>query len=98
MPASTPPTAKVMPFMPRARPRSFGGNTSVRRAALLTTIMAPPAPWTMRKTISWVAFCERPQRIEPRVKVTKPRLYIRTRPSMSAMRPRVRSMTVLNRM
>lgn len=65
---------------------------------LLTIMSAAPPPWTRRNTISSVAPCEIPQSAEPMVKTTKPRLYIRTRPSMSATRPNVSRNTVLIRM
>ena len=92
---STPPVAQVIPLMPSARPRSLGGNTSVRMATLLTTIIAAPDPWIRREMINITALLERPQASEPTVKTTNPRLYILTRPIKSATRPKVRRNTVL---
>ena len=39
-------------LMPSAKPRWLEGNASVRIAVELANSIAPPTPWTMRKTIS----------------------------------------------
>ena len=73
--------------MPIARPRWFGGNASVRIAALLAKRKPEPTPCTSRKRISSSAPVL-PCRGEPgqgvaTAKIAKPRLYILTRPEPS---------------
>ena len=43
-------------------------------AVLLTIMRAAPEPCTRRERMSSAALCEMPQRAEPTVKMTKPRL------------------------
>ena len=71
--------------MPRAMPRWLTGKASVRMAMELAISRAPPTPWKIRRLISSSAPAAptlgvRANAIEARVKITKPALYIRTRP------------------
>jgi hypothetical protein len=86
------PAIAATEFRPRAVPRWWAGNASVRIAAALANRNAPPMPWTIRQMISQRA-PDTPciqvtvRKIEATVKIAKPRLYIRTRPNMSPRRP-----------
>ena len=72
-------------LIPSAMPRWSSGKASVRMADELATKKAAPIPWKTRTTIS-----HRPaagpdnhvivSRREKKVKMAKPRLYMRTRP------------------
>ena len=90
-------------LIPSARPRWSAGNASVRIADEFANRQAAPIPWTIRITISHSA-AEVPSsqvtdsRIEPIVKIAKPRLYIRTRPNMSPTRPRLTTSTAITTM
>ena len=71
--------------IPRASPRCPGGKASVRIAVLFASRNAAPTPWRMRKTISQSAPAgplsqSIARNSEASVKMTKPSVYIRTRP------------------
>ena len=72
-------------------------------AVELAKIIAPPTPWTRRKKMSSSA-APGPDvntvesRIDPAVKTRKPRLYRRTLPNMSPMRPRLTTSTAVTTM
>ena len=77
-PRKEPAMAAIM-LMPSASPRWLAGKASVRMAAELDIIMAPPTAWTMRSTISssapvapWLQTSESP--MAATVKMAKPRL------------------------
>ncbi len=61
--ASSPPSTRptnmpltpTMLLIPSAMPRWLDGNASVMIAAALASRQAPPRPWTIRKTIRYVA-------------------------------------------
>ena len=78
--------------------RELFSKTTAMIAMLFASSIAPPSPWTMRKTMIWVSDWAMPHSAEPTVKTTKPRLYMRTRPKRSASRPKVSSATVLVRL
>lgn len=85
-------------LMPMAMPRCSTGKASVRMAVELAISRAPPTPCTIRSEISssaavppWPGTSARP--MEATVKTTQPALYMRTRPSMSPMRPKVTTST-----
>ena len=66
----------------------------------LAEMNAPPTPWTIRNTISHMApaapFIQSThRRTEAIVKMRKPRLYIRTRPNMSPIRPKLTTSTLV---
>ena len=90
-------------LIPSASPRSSAGNASVRIAEEFAIRNAAPIPWTTRMTIIHIAPalpCSQvtDSRIEPAVKIAKPRLYIRTRPNMSPTRPRLTTSTAITTM
>ena len=89
------PAPQVTALNPIAMPRSCDGKTSVIIAIAFAESIAPPRPCNTREAISIVSLTARPQATEPIVKMMKPRLYMRTRPNISAMRPKVSSSTVL---
>ncbi len=101
-PMNDPDTAATA-LMPNAIPRSCCGNASVRIAVEFAKIIAPPTPCTNRKKISSSA-ADGPvvnttdSKIEPTVNTRKPRLYNRTRPNMSPMRPRLTTSTAVTTM
>ena len=91
--ASRPPTMSPMNIplipttlvIPRASPRWWAGKASVRIAVLFASRKAAPTPWRMRNTISQSAPAgplsqSIARNSEASVKMTKPRVYIRTRP------------------
>ncbi len=87
-------------LMPSAMPRSSCGKASVRIAAELAMSIAPPAACTMRKMMMCrAADAPEPQVSESataaRVKMTKPALYMRTRPYMSPRRPKSTTSTAV---
>ena len=101
-PMNEPDTAATA-LMPSAMPRSRCGNASVRMAVEQAKIIAPPTPWIRRKRISSSAALgpvvnTSESRIEPTVKTRNPRLYKRTRPNMSPMRPRLTTRTAVTTM
>ncbi len=61
-----------MTLMPRARPRSLGGNTAVTIAAAVANIRALPTPWTMRLPMSQAPLMLSAASREPSVKTTMP--------------------------
>ncbi len=72
----------------------------MRIAVELANSSAPPIPWTNRKTMSSVApagpvLQVSESAIEPSVKIRNPRLYMRTRPKMSPIRPKVTTRTAV---
>ena len=81
-PSSSPTNCPEMPAIwltPRAMPRLFAGNASVRIAAELDISIAPPNACTIRNPISHIAPAapvsgSRDRMIEATVKTTKPRL------------------------
>ena len=81
-------------------PRWCAGKASVMIAAEFAISMEPPSACTTRQPISHSA-PEPPRKgskdsaTEARVKTTKPRLYIRTRPTMSPSRPSVTTSTAV---
>ena len=89
-------------LMPRAMPRSSCGKASVRIAAELDISIAPPTACTMRKMMMCrAALGPLPHVSErataARVKITKPALYMRTRPYMSPRRPKSTTRTAVTR-
>ncbi len=87
-------------LMPMAIPRCATGKASVRMAVELAMSSAPPMPCTTRIPISSIApaapvwgVSDSP--IEATVKTAKPALYIRTRPNMSPIRPKVTTSTAV---
>ncbi len=108
MSASSPPTTRptnwpamaATMLMPIAMPRCVAGNASVRIAVALARSSAPPTPCTTRKPMSQIAPCEpvngvSDSRIDARVKIRNPALYMRTRPYMSPRRPKVTTSTAV---
>jgi hypothetical protein len=94
------PTNPAIRLMPMAIPRCSTGKASVRIAVAFAHSSAPPMPCAMRNTISSVAPAApvlhvSESAIEPRVKIRNPRLYIRTRPKMSPIRPNVTTSTAV---
>ena len=72
-------------------------------AAELARSKAAPTPWKTRITISQIAAAGPDiqvmvSRREKKVKMAKPRLYIRTRPYMSPSRPRLTTSTLVTTM
>ena len=61
-----------MTLMPRARPRSCGGNTDVTIAAEVAPISAAPEPWMMREPMSHQPFMLRAQSSEATVNTAMP--------------------------
>ena len=87
-------------LIPSASPRSSCGNASVRIAEELAMSSAPPTPWTIRIAISQRAAAEpsihvSESRIDPAVKIAKPKLNMRTRPYMSPIRPKLTTSTAV---
>lgn len=88
------------PLMPSARPRCSTGNASVRIALELAMMNAPPTPCTTRQPISHSAAASPDCQVtasstDATVNITKPRLYIRTRPYMSPRRPKPTTSTAV---
>ncbi len=86
--------------MPIAFPRSFSGKASVRMALELANRKAPPTPWPKRIRMIHSAapapvIQVNDSRMENRVKMAKPRLYMRTRPYMSPTRPKLTTRTAV---
>ena len=86
-----PPMAAIE-FTLRAVPRWLAGNASVTMAAELANRNAPPMPCTTRQMISHSApsapcIQVTVRKIDPTLKIAKPRVNIRTRPNMSPSRP-----------
>ena len=101
-PTNDPDTAATA-LIPSAMPRSRCGKASVRMAVEHAKIIAPPTPWIEWKRISSSAAVgpvvnTRESRIDPTVKTRNPRLYKRTRPNMSPMRPRLTTSTAVTTM
>jgi hypothetical protein len=101
-PMNDPDTAATA-LIPSAMPRSRCGNASVRMAVEQAKIIAPPTPWISRKRISSSAALgpvvnTSDRRIDPTVKTRNPRLYNRTRPNMSPIRPRLTTSTAVTTM
>ncbi len=87
-------------LMPEGHPRWEAGKVSVRMAPELAEMKAPPTPWTMRTTISQVApalpvIQSTLSSTEAMVKIKKPMLYMRTRPNMSPIRPKLTTSTLV---
>ena len=66
-------------------------------------IIAPPTPWMRRNRINSSAAAgpvvnTSESRIDPTVKTRNPRLYNRTRPNMSPIRPRLTTNTAVTTM
>ena len=74
-----------------ARPRSATGKASRTIASAAGNMIAAPAPWMMRKTISQASAAEpvgvAPQRAEEVAKMIVPRTTMLRWPAMSARRP-----------
>ncbi len=102
-PTTSPMKDPAMPatmLMPSAMPRSSCGKASVRIAVELAISRAPPIPCTMRPKISSSAPADpvlgtTDSPIEAIVNTRNPALYIRTRPNMSPMRPKVTTSTAV---
>ena len=86
----------MLPQMPMAVPRFWGGKTTVIRESDWGIIIAPPIPWRTRAAISiltpempvWSpSHDEIPQRPEATVKIAMPSMKRRLRPKMSPRRP-----------
>ena len=76
-PRASPKTDPKVPatwFRPRALPLSVGGKTSVRSAAALEKISAPPVPWTSLNTTSDMPLGAMLQRADPTVNTPNPAL------------------------
>ena len=89
-----------MPLMPKARPRCSGGKASVRMAWALAKRKAPPIAWTKRMPMIQIAPAGPVKGVaarssDPTVKMTKPALYMRTRPNMSPRRPNATTSTAV---
>lgn len=87
-------------FSPNARPRLSGGNASVMIALELAISIAPPTPWPTRIRISHSApavpcIQVTDSNTENTVKTANPALYMRTRPYMSPIRPKVTTSTAV---
>ena len=101
-PMNDPAMAATM-LVPSAKPRWVGGKASVRMAAVFAMMNAPPTPCIKRMTIMNNA-ASRPcsqvtdNRIENRVNMAKPVLYMRTRPTMSPKRPKLTTRTAVTSM
>ncbi len=92
------PPIAATPLMPRANPRSFAGNASVKIALEFANKNAPPTPWPTRMAMIHNAalvpvshVTER--RMENTVKIANPKVNIRTRPKMSPTRPKLTTRT-----
>ena len=101
-PMNDPAIAATM-LVPSANPRWLGGKASVRMAAVLAMMKAPPTPCINRMTImnnAADAPCSHvtDNRMENKVKIAKPMLYIRTRPTMSPSRPKLTTRTAVTSM
>jgi len=88
------PASSETPLMPRASPRWSAGKASVRMAAELPIIIAPPVAWIMRRMMISSAAVEPSLHTSVRptaaaVKTMRPVLNMRTRPNMSPRRPAV---------
>ncbi len=79
------PIETMVPIMPRARPRSRLGKTSVMIAIPSACSMTAPRPCKARKPISQYTLGERPHSSEPLVNSTRPAVY---RPFFPCMSPR----------
>ena len=98
-PMNTPARAATR-FSPSARPRSSDGNASVRIAAELAMIIAPPTACRSRIPISHHAAAGPFSQVtdsstENAVKIANPRLNILTRPNMSPSRPKLTTSTAV---
>jgi hypothetical protein len=92
-PPSVGPRARAIPEtpaqMPSAFARSFTGKVTVKIESVPGIRRAPPTPCNARNAISWVGFCETPQRNENTVKTPTPARNIFFRPYRSPMMPPV---------
>ncbi len=75
--------------IPIAIPRCLGGNVAVMIESVAGFISAEPTPWTILAPIRKPAEPARPQASEAPVKIARPTMNIRRRPSMSASFPPV---------
>ena len=78
-----------------ARPRSCGGKATMRIAALMLNIMAPPTACRTRKSTSWARVAARPQASEARVNSDRPARKRKARPVRSDRRPKKSSSPVM---
>ncbi len=85
--ATAPPT--VAPQTPNAVARSLPWNSWPIRASEVANIPAPPMPCSPRARLSRVGSLEMPQRNEAKVKIPKPIVKTRRRPSRSPSEPAV---------
>ena len=95
---STPPTSGptatampiVAPYTPIAMPRSRPAlNSCAISASETANITAPPTPWNARARLRKVGSVARPASSEPSVKMPRPAVNTRRRPSRSASTPAV---------
>ena len=83
--APTPPTAPQPPSaMLRSRPSL---KVATRMDSAAGVMVAAPSPWNARKAMRDASLQASPQRSEPSVKTTAPKMNTRRRPSRSAERP-----------
>ena len=75
--------------IPMAMPRWRGGKVAAMIESVAGFISAAPAPWTTRAPISICSLPARPQASDETVKMVRPTMKIRRRPSMSASFPPV---------
>ncbi len=92
------PASAAIWLTPSAMPRCSRGKASVRIAAEFAVSMDPPTACTIRQPISHSAPApawngSNDSATEAALKITKPMLYIRTRPNMSPSRPSVTTST-----
>ena len=79
--------------MPIAVPRWRGGKVAAMIESVAGFISAAPTPWTTRAPISTCSLLAKPQKNDDTVKITRPVMKMRRRPSMSASLPPVSSRT-----
>ena len=79
--------------IPIAIPRCRAGNVAVMIDSVAGFINAAPTPCTTRAPISISALPAKPQKNDDAVKMTRPTMKMRRRPSMSASFPPVSSST-----
>ena len=81
-----------------SEPTSSCFGTDLRITSRPTgTIMAPPMPWMMRATTSAPIESEKPQRIEPMVKITIASRKMMRAPKRSASQPEAGRKTAMAR-
>ena len=92
------PAPTTEPVVPRAWPRSSGGNASVTIAFPFAIASETPIAWKNRNAISCSMFWAKLAIAIPSVKITHPVMYTRFRPYRSPTRPAVSVSPVTTRL